>query len=168
MFSRELQPGEVLASHRLGSRRVEKLYDKPGRHWIFPNPQLSWEFVRVNEPVFVTSEPTEIQVQGGVSVILTVRLTMDVANPARYISVVIGQELEDWRRQVLPGLLAHAASSYTVTQVLNDRGEVSSSVAQGIDSWLADSRAPDLGLAFRAAAITNAATRANRPPRARD
>jgi hypothetical protein len=40
ILSRELKPGEIFASHRLGSRRVETIPDKPGSYWFFPSTQV--------------------------------------------------------------------------------------------------------------------------------
>lgn len=160
MFSRELKSGEVFVSHRLGSTRIETLRDKPGRYWFFPSTQIRWEFVRLDEAVIITSEPTEIEARDGISVILTVSLTMDIINPTRYVTVMIGKQLEGWRKQTLPALVAQAASGYSVTQILNDRAKVASTIAHSIGRWLADDQVTDLGLELRGAGIIGA----NRPP----
>jgi hypothetical protein len=161
MFSIGIKPGEVIAFHRRGSLQVEGIWDRPGRHWHLPNSRLVWVHLRVNEPVFVSSEPVQVQTSEGATVILTVRLTMDVAAPtARYVIAVVGKVVERWKEQTLPILIAQATSVFSAEQALNDRKRVTQSIEDKVAEWFANNSIPDLGLVFRGAAITGV----TRPP----
>lgn len=83
LFSEKVAPGEVIASYRRGSRRIERLYG-PGRYWRIPRPHVVWLRVRVDQPVDFTSRPVEARTYDNASVIVTVRLASDVAVADRY------------------------------------------------------------------------------------
>jgi len=85
------------------------------------------------------------------SVVVTVRLVMGVTDPRRYVTAVVGKELEDWQAEVLPGLIATVVVGYTFAQVLNDRGEVTQGVADAVRPAV-----PDFGLVLLRAAIVEA------------
>lgn len=156
-----IKPGEVIAFHRRGSLQVDGIWDRPGRHWRLPNSRLAWVHLRVDEPVFVNSEPVQAQTAEGATIILTVRLTMDVVPPpTRYVVAAVGKVVERWREETLPILIAQAVSVYSAGQCLNERGQVAQSIEINVAAWFAGNSTPDLGLSLRGATITGA----TRPP----
>lgn len=153
IFSVKVEQGEVVALHRPGSAQVESIRTRPGRYWRLPAQNIRELRLRVDEPIAITSKPVEAGTFGGTSAVLTVRVIMDVTNSARYATAVVGKQLEAWREEVLPALIAHVVAGRTLAQVLNDREQVSQGIAGVVANWLADSSAPDFGLAFKRAAI---------------
>jgi SPFH domain / Band 7 family len=153
IFSVKVEQGEIIALHRPGSGRVESIRTRPGRYWRIPPWNMEELRLRVDEPIAITSRPVEAGTFGGASAVLTVRLIMDVTNSARYATVVVGKQLEAWREEVLPALIAHVVAGQTFAQVLNDRGQVAQGIAGAVANWFSDSSAPDFGLAFKRAAI---------------
>lgn len=153
IFSSHVRPGEVVVTYRLGSRRVERVYDVPGRYWRLPHGTTRVLHLRVDEPVVLTQKPVEVRALENTSVVVTVRLVMGVTDPRRYVAAVVGKELEDWQAEVLPGLIATAVAGYTFARVLNDRDEVTQGIA---DSVRARPTAADFGLVLLRAAIVEA------------
>jgi hypothetical protein len=156
IFSVKVLPGEIVALYHEGSRRCKDVYDKPGRHWHGISSQNRWLRLRVDEPIIITSRPVEARTHDGTSAILTVRLTMDVTNSARYVTAVVGKELEEWQEEVLPTLIARVVSSYTFTQTLNNREQVAQSIEGAVATWFAGNRSSDFGLSFKRATIVEA------------
>jgi hypothetical protein len=156
IFSVKVWPGEIVAIYREGSRMVKDIYDKPGRYRRESLVHAVELRLRVDEPVIIESKPVEARTQNGTSAILTIRLTMDVTNSVRYVTAVVGKELEEWREEVLPTLIARVVSSYTITQTLNNREQVAQSIEAAIAAWFAGNRSSDFGLSFKRAAIIEA------------
>jgi regulator of protease activity HflC (stomatin/prohibitin superfamily) len=160
IFSVKVWPGEVVAFHRKGSRRIKHIYEKPGRHWhSFQEHDVARLRLRVDEPILITSRPVEAHTHDGKSAIVTARLTMGVTNSDRYAASVVGKELEEWQEEVLPVLIAHVVSGYTFTQILNNREQVAQRIEAAVAAWFAGNRASDFGLNFKRAAIIEATSR---------
>lgn len=139
IFAVQVRPGEIAATGHSGSRRVNRVYDRPGLYWRLPQADSRVTKLRVDEPVNLTLKPVEVRARENASVVVTVRLIMEVGNPVRYVVAVVGLELEEWKEEVLPGLIAAVVADYTFAQVLNDRGE-RSTVATALKNPLSGTR----------------------------
>jgi regulator of protease activity HflC (stomatin/prohibitin superfamily) len=159
MWSVEIRAGEVMAVHRLGSRKIDTLHVEPGRYWHSLDPREIKLVLRIDEPILVTSRPVEVQMSDGPSVALILRLTLDVTDPNRYVSAVVGEELSEWKDEVLPVLIARAAARHTVAQALNQRDLVAHEIAGVIAEWFAANLRSDFGLMLRSVAVIDAARR---------
>ncbi|MEU0885764.1 SPFH domain-containing protein [Lentzea sp. NPDC005914] len=151
IFSSHIRRGEVVVTYRLGSRRVDRVYDVPGRYWRLPHGDTRVLKLRVDEPVVLTQRPVEVRALENTSVVVTVRLVMEVTDPVRYGTALVGKELEDWQAEAMPGLIAAVVAGYTFAQVLNERGEVTRGIEEAVRPAV-----PNFGLAFMRAAIVEA------------
>jgi hypothetical protein len=169
----EVRPGEVVACHRKGSTTIERLYLTPGRH-ARPKiqgiePQRGWDLVWlrfwIRQPVLLDSSPVQIMTSDGKPVLLTVRLAMAVADPARpepYVVAVVSEDLKRWQEEVLPALIAPVAAAYALEEVLNSRARVANGVAAAVAPWFADRPNPRFGLVLESAAVLQATIRPSR------